>query len=166
MMRVCQKDTCPVGVATQNPELRERFTGKPEYIITFFTLIAEQVREILASLGLRSIDEAVGRVDLLDAREAIDHWKASGLDLTPIQRIEPRPGSSLHCVRPQEHGLDSVLWTSASSSSRAPPSKADRRCRSPLRSPTPTARPEPCSGTKSPCATETTDSRRTRSTSN
>ncbi|MDY3665738.1 MAG: glutamate synthase large subunit [Schaalia hyovaginalis] len=110
MMRVCQKDTCPVGVATQNPELRERFTGKPEYIITFFTFIAEQVREILASLGLRSIDEAVGRVDLLDAGQAIDHWKASGLDLTPIfQRIEPRPGSSLHCVRPQEHGLDSVL---------------------------------------------------------
>lgn len=110
MMRVCQKDTCPVGVATQNPELRARFSGKPEYLITFFTYIAEQVRELLAELGLRSIDEAVGRVDLLDAREAIDHWKAAGLDLAPIfQRIEPRPGSSLHCVRGQEHGLDSVL---------------------------------------------------------
>ncbi len=110
MMRACQKDTCPVGVATQNPELRARFTGKPEYIINFFTYIAEQVREILAELGLRSIDEAVGRVDLLDAREAIDHYKASGLDLAPIfQRIEPRPGSSLHQVRAQEHGLEQVL---------------------------------------------------------
>lgn len=110
MMRVCQKDTCPVGVATQNPELRERFTGKPEYVVNFFTYIAEQFREILASLGLRSIDEAVGRVDLLDVREDVDHWKASGLDIAPIlQRIEPAPGSSLHHVRAQEHGLESVL---------------------------------------------------------
>lgn len=110
MMRVCQKDTCPVGVATQNPELRARYTGKPEYVINFFTYIAEQVRETLAALGLRSIDEAVGRADLLDTKEAIDHWKAQGLDLAPIfQRIEPRPGSSLHQVREQEHGLDDVL---------------------------------------------------------
>lgn len=110
MMRVCQKDTCPVGVATQNPELRSRFTGKPEYIVNFFTYIAEQVREILASLGLRSIDEAVGRVDLLDTRQAVDHWKASGLDLSPIfQRIEPVPGSKMYNVRGQEHGLESVL---------------------------------------------------------
>ena len=110
MMRVCQKDTCPVGVATQNPELRSRFTGKPEYIVNFFTYIAEQVREILASLGLRSIDEAVGRVDLLDTRQAVDHWKASGLDLGPIfQRIEPVPGSKMYNVRGQEHGLESVL---------------------------------------------------------
>ncbi len=110
MMRVCQKDTCPVGVATQNPELRARFSGKPEYVINFFTYIAEQVRELLATLGLRSIEEAVGRTDLLDATEAIDHWKADGLDLTPIfQRIEPRPGSSLHQVRDQEHDLDEVL---------------------------------------------------------
>ena len=110
MMRVCHNDTCPVGVATQNPELRARYSGKPEYVINFFTYIAEQVREILASLGLRSIDEAVGRADLLDAREAIDHWKASGLDLGPIlQRIEPRPGSSLHQTREQQHGLEDVL---------------------------------------------------------
>jgi glutamate synthase (NADPH/NADH) large chain len=110
MMRVCQKDTCPVGVATQNPELRARFTGKPEYVINFFTFIAEQVRELLASLGLRSVEEAVGRSDLLDVSDAIRHWKAKGLDLTPVfQRIEPRPGSSLHQVRPQDHQLDSVL---------------------------------------------------------
>lgn len=110
MMRVCQKDTCPVGVATQNPELRARFSGKPEYLVNFFTYIAEQVRELLASLGLRSIEEAVGRSDLLDVSEAVEHWKASGLDLGPIfQRIEPRPGSSLHQVREQDHGLDDVL---------------------------------------------------------
>ncbi len=110
MMRVCQKDTCPVGVATQNPELRARFTGKPEYVISFFTFIAEQVRELLASLGLRSIEEAVGRSDLLDLTEAITQWKAQGLDLAPVfQRIEPRPGSSLHQVRSQEHNLDNVL---------------------------------------------------------
>ena len=110
MMRVCQKDTCPVGVATQNPELRARYTGKPEYVVNFFTFIAEQVRELLASLGLRSIEEAVGRSDLLDVTEALDHWKANGLDLGPIfQRIEPRPGSSLFQVRAQEHHLEHVL---------------------------------------------------------
>ena len=110
MMRVCQKDTCPVGVATQNPELRARYTGKPEYVISFFTFIAEQVRELLASLGLRSIEEAVGRSDLLDVSEAVDHWKAEGLDLTPVfQRIEPWPGSYLHQVRGQEHALEDVL---------------------------------------------------------
>lgn len=110
MMRVCQKDTCPVGVATQNPELRARYTGKPEYVINFFTYIAEQVRELLASLGLRSLEEAVGRADLLDVSEAVDHWKAEGIDLSPIfQRIEPRPGSALHRVRSQDHGLEEVL---------------------------------------------------------
>lgn len=110
MMRVCQKDTCPVGIATQNPELRSRFSGKPEYVINFFTYIAEQVRELLASLGLRSIEEAVGRADLLDVSEAIEYWKAHGLDLEPIfHRIEPRPGSALHNAQPQDHGLESVL---------------------------------------------------------
>ena len=76
MMRVCHLDTCPVGVATQNPVLRERFTGKPEFVETFFEYIAEEVREILASLGFRSLDEAIGRADLLDTAKAIEHWKA------------------------------------------------------------------------------------------
>ncbi|MGF9662857.1 glutamate synthase large subunit [Arthrobacter crystallopoietes] len=84
MMRVCHLDTCPVGVATQNPELRKRFTGKPEFVVNFFEFIAEEVREILAELGFRSLDEAIGHSELLDSREAIDHWKASGLDLAPI----------------------------------------------------------------------------------
>lgn len=84
MMRVCHLDTCPVGVATQNPVLRERFTGKAEYIVTFMEYIAQEVREYLAALGYRSIDEIVGRAELLDANEAIQHWKARGLNLAPI----------------------------------------------------------------------------------
>ncbi len=84
MMRVCHLDTCPVGVATQNPELRAKFSGKPEFVETFFEYIAEEVREYLAELGFRSIDEAIGRAECLDTRQAVDHWKASGLDLSPI----------------------------------------------------------------------------------
>lgn len=110
MMRKCHLDTCPVGIATQNPVLRQRFAGRPELIITFFRYIAEEVRELLASLGLRSLQEAVGRADLLDVREAIDHWKASGLDLTDtLTMAQPRPGSALHHVRAQDHGLERVL---------------------------------------------------------
>lgn len=84
MMRVCHLDTCPVGVATQNPVLRERFTGKPEFVVNFMEFIAEEVREYLAALGFRSLDEAIGHAELLDVNGAIEHWKASGLDLTPI----------------------------------------------------------------------------------
>ena len=83
MMRVCHLDTCPVGVATQNPELRSRFTGQAEHVVNFFTFIAEEVREILASLGYRSLDEAVGDTAALDLDDAVRHWKAEGLDLTP-----------------------------------------------------------------------------------
>ena len=79
MMRVCHLDTCPVGVATQNPELRARFSGKPEFVETFFEYIAEEVREILAALGFRTMAEAIGRVEVLDVTEAIGHWKAAGL---------------------------------------------------------------------------------------
>ncbi|RLK49222.1 glutamate synthase large subunit [Microbacterium telephonicum] len=84
MMRVCHLDTCPVGVATQNPVLRERFSGKPEFVVNFMEFIAQEVREYLAELGFRSLDEAVGHNELLDVNGAIEHWKASGLDLTPI----------------------------------------------------------------------------------
>ncbi|WP_127129210.1 glutamate synthase large subunit [Georgenia sp. SYP-B2076] len=110
MMRVCHLDTCPVGVATQNPELRKRFTGKAEHVVTFFEFIAQEVRELLASLGLRSIEEAVGQVDLLDTRKAVDHWKASGLDLAPLlAKVEPKEGSALRQVRHQDHGLEKAL---------------------------------------------------------
>ncbi len=110
MMRVCHLDTCPVGVATQNPELRTRFTGKPEFVETFFEFVATEVREYLAALGFRSIDEAVGHVESLDTRAAINHWKAEGLDLAPVlARPEPAPGSALHHVREQDHGLHKAL---------------------------------------------------------
>ena len=110
MMRVCHLDTCPVGIATQNPELRKRFTGQPEFVQNFFEFIAEEVREYLAALGLRSIEEAVGRVDLLDAVVANDHFKAKGLDLSPIL-AEPEEGlpTDRHCSRVQDHGLDRAL---------------------------------------------------------
>jgi glutamate synthase (NADPH) large chain len=88
MMRVCHLDTCPVGVATQNPELRKKFTGKPEFVETFFEYIAEEVRELLASLGFKSLEDAIGQVELLDTKSAIAHWKASGLDLSPLL-VEP-----------------------------------------------------------------------------
>ncbi|HEX2551360.1 MAG TPA: glutamate synthase-related protein, partial [Nocardioidaceae bacterium] len=110
MMRVCHLDTCPVGVATQNPELRKRFTGRPEFVVTFFEFLAEQVREYLAELGFRSLDEAIGHAELLDTRKAVDHWKASGLDLAPLLVVPELPeGASLRKVRDQDHGLDVAL---------------------------------------------------------
>jgi glutamate synthase (NADPH/NADH) large chain len=110
LMRVCHLDTCPVGVATQNPELRRRFTGKPEFVVRFFEFIAQEVREYLASLGFRSLDEAVGHAELLDPRAAIAHWKAAGLDLTPVLYVpELDAGAARHCVTGQDHGLDRAL---------------------------------------------------------
>jgi glutamate synthase (NADPH) large chain len=110
MMRVCHLDTCPVGIATQNPRLRERFTGKPEFVENFFRFLAQEVREVLASLGLRTLDEAVGRVDLLDFRPAVDHWKGHGLDLSAVlhQPLIPA-GAALRRVREQDHQLDRSL---------------------------------------------------------
>ena len=86
LMRVCHLDTCPVGVATQNPELRARFTGKPEFVETFFEYLAQEVREYLSELGFRSLDEAIGHSELLDVDRAIEHWKADGLDLVARAR--------------------------------------------------------------------------------
>ena len=100
MMRVCHLDTCPVGVATQNPELRSRFTGQAEHVVNFFTFIAEEVREILASLGYRRLDEAVGDTAALDLDGAVQHWKAEGLDLTPVLR-----GPDFDAEAPRRHGV-------------------------------------------------------------
>ncbi|CAB4648832.1 unannotated protein [freshwater metagenome] len=108
MMRVCHLDTCPVGVATQNPELRKRFTGKPEFVETFFEYIAEEVREILASLGFKTLQEAIGHVEYLDTKQAVDHWKASGLDLTPLL-ARPDVESALYQTTTQDHGLANAL---------------------------------------------------------
>jgi len=110
MMRVCHLDTCPVGIATQNPVLRERFSGQPEFVETFFEYIATEVRELLAELGLRSLDEAIGAVELLDARRAIDHWKAAGLDLTPILAVpDIDPDAPRRNTTGQDHGLEHAL---------------------------------------------------------
>ena len=116
MMRVCHLDTCPVGVATQNPVLRERFSGQADHVVNFFEFIAEEVRELLAQLGFRSIDEAIGQVGTLDIVGAIDHWKASGLDLTPILHQASRHGEfgqfedqDLRNTKAQDHGLDKAL---------------------------------------------------------
>ncbi|GAA0968664.1 glutamate synthase large subunit [Actinocorallia libanotica] len=110
MMRVCHLDTCPVGVATQNPVLRERFSGKPEFVVNFFEFIAQEVRELLAELGFRSLDEAIGHAEVLQTREAVAHWKASGLDLTPIfHRPELPEGTALRRTTGQDHGLEKAL---------------------------------------------------------
>jgi glutamate synthase (NADPH/NADH) large chain len=110
MMRVCHLDTCPVGVATQNPELRKRFSGKPEFVVTFFEFIARQVREYLAELGFRSMDEAIGHAEMLDTTAAVQHWKASGLDLSRLLTVpEVAPGAPRRCVAPQDHGLEKAL---------------------------------------------------------
>jgi glutamate synthase (NADPH/NADH) large chain len=110
LMRVCHLDTCPVGVATQNPVLRKRFSGKPEFVVNFFEFIAEEVRELLAELGFRSLDEAIGQADALDVTKAVDHWKASGLDLSPVLHVPELPeGASRRNTAGQDHGLDKAL---------------------------------------------------------
>ena len=110
MMRVCHLDTCPVGIATQNPELRARYTGKPEFVETFFEYVAEEVREHLAALGFRSIKEAVGHAESLKVDKAIEHWKASGMDLTPILTVVEDPtGGTPYNSATQDHGLDKAL---------------------------------------------------------
>ncbi|KUH97666.1 glutamate synthase subunit alpha [Mycolicibacterium acapulense] len=113
MMRVCHLDTCPVGVATQNPELRARFTGKPEFVENFFRFIAEDIRKYLAELGFRTLDEAIGHAELLDTDEGVQHWKTQGLDLSPIFAApadghtgQPAPRRK---VRDQYHALDQAL---------------------------------------------------------
>ena len=108
MMRVCHLDTCPVGVATQNPELRKKFTGKPEFVETFFEYIAEEVRELLAQLGFRKLEDAIGQVEVLDTKAATEHWKASGLDLSPIL-VSPKANAVRSNTSQQDHGLTAAL---------------------------------------------------------
>ncbi len=110
MMRACQKNTCPQGIATQDPELRARFTGKPEHVINFFMFIAEEVRELLAELGFHTIEEAVGHVECLDQDDAVSHWKTDGIDLSNVLiQPGPVPGTVLHKTIEQNHELDKAL---------------------------------------------------------
>ncbi len=151
MMRKCHLNTCPVGVATQDPVLRAKFAGKPEHVVNFFFFIAEEVRQIMAQLGVRKFDDLIGRADLLDTRKGIAHWKARGLDFSRLfaQPKVPADVPRFHCEE-QDHRLDRSLdkvlieksraitasrrttgWrrrsTTASSSSRSPLSSAARR---------------------------------------
>src|ERR1019366_6012976 len=110
MMRVCHLNTCPVGVATQDPELRKKFTGKPEFVENFFRYIAQEVREYMAQLGFRTMDEMIGRVDRMNLRPAVDHWKAKGLDSSAILYPPAVPAASpRRCVTKQDHGLADAL---------------------------------------------------------
>ena len=110
MMRVCHLDTCPVGIATQNPTLRSRFSGKPEFVVNFFEYIAEEVREYLAQLGFRTLKEAVGHVEMIDARKAVEHWKAKGLDISPMLEVPQNPYNQTPFMSvAQDHGLGEAL---------------------------------------------------------
>jgi glutamate synthase (NADPH/NADH) large chain len=110
MMRVCHLNTCPVGIATQDPELRKKFEGKPEHVVNFMMFIASELREYMAQLGFRTVDEMVGRVECLDTNEAIKHWKASNIDLSQIlYKPLVGPDVALHNIQQQDHGLDKAL---------------------------------------------------------
>jgi glutamate synthase (NADPH) large chain len=110
MMRVCHLNTCPVGIATQDPVLREKFEGKPEHVVNFMMFIADELREYMAQLGFRTVAEMVGHVECLDANDAIEHWKARNVDLSNIlRRPDAGPDEPLHCVELQDHGLERAL---------------------------------------------------------
>jgi glutamate synthase (NADPH/NADH) large chain len=110
MMRKCHLNTCPVGVATQDPVLRKRFTGQPEHVINYFFFVAEELREIMASLGFKTLNEMIGRVDKLNMNKAVSHWKAKGVDLSRIlYSVTAKPGVAIHHREKQNHGLESAL---------------------------------------------------------
>ncbi len=110
MMRKCHLNTCSVGIATQDPVLRKQFQGQPEHVINFFFFLAEQVRQYMAELGFRRVDDMIGRVDMLDVQPAVDHWKARGLDFSAILYNPPTPSRvARRCVQPQDHGLEQAL---------------------------------------------------------
>ncbi|HIJ94942.1 MAG TPA: glutamate synthase large subunit [Desulfuromonadales bacterium] len=110
MMRVCQSNTCPTGVATQDPELRKKFSGKPEYVVNFMQYVAQELREIMAQLGFRTLNEMVGRCDVLEPKKAIEHWKAQGLDFSGMLH-QPKVGLDVghYCTDQQDHGLEKSI---------------------------------------------------------
>lgn len=111
MMRKCHLNTCPVGIATQDEELRKKFDGKPEHVVNYLFFVAEEARELMASLGFRTINEMIGRVDVLDTDDAVEHWKARGINLGPVltPAVKPRPEVEVYCTQTQDHGLDRAL---------------------------------------------------------
>jgi glutamate synthase (ferredoxin) len=110
MMRVCHLDTCPVGVATQNPELRKKYSGDPGHVVNYMKFIATEIREYMAKLGFRTINEMIGRTDKLEMRKALDHWKAKGLDLSKVFTKPDVPADfGTYCQMDQDHGLENSL---------------------------------------------------------
>ncbi len=110
MMRKCHLNTCPVGVATQNPELRKRFTGLPEHVVNYFFFVAEELRQIMADMGFRTVEEMVGRVDRIDMKRAVSHWKAHGIDLSKLlHQVKPVEGHELYRTETQDHGLEAAM---------------------------------------------------------
>ena len=135
MMRKCHLNTCPVGVATQDPVLRARFQGKPEHVINFFFFVAEEVREYMAALGFRSFAEMIGKTEILDKSEAIDHWKAKGLDFTRIfHKPEVPKEVAIYNSERQDHHLDKVLDRKLIELAAAGASRRRSRSRSSCRS--------------------------------
>ena len=111
MMRKCHLNTCPVGIATQDPVLREKFTGSPDHVVNYLFMVAEDTRQLMADLGFRTINEMIGRTDVLEARSAVDHWKADGLDLAPIlaPAFRPHADVDVYCTQTQDHGLEKAI---------------------------------------------------------
>ena len=166
MMRVCHLNTCPVGIATQDPRLRKKFEGKPEHVVNFMTFIAEELREIMAELGFRTVDEMVGRVDRLDVRDVSDHWKAKGVDLSAIlHKPDVPPSVAIRCVESQDHGLEKALDNGRSSSAAGRRSSGASRWRSICRSATSTGRPARCCRPRCRAGTARTACRPARSRS-
>ena len=164
MMRVCHLNTCPAGVATQDPQLRAKFAGKPEHVVNFMKFIAEDMRELMAALGFRTIEEMIGRTDRLEARKAVDHWKAKGLDFSKIlYQPDVAPEIGRFCSMKQDHGIDRSLdMTRRSSRSPSPRSSAARRSSPSSRFGTSTASPARSPPAKSRRSTAPRASRRTR----
>ncbi|MEY3675071.1 MAG: Ferredoxin-dependent glutamate synthase 1 [Pseudomonadota bacterium] len=127
MMRKCHLNTCPVGVATQDPVLRQKFSGKPEHVVNYFFFIAEEVRHIMAQLGIAKFDDLIGRADLLDMKQGVEHWKAKGLDFSRLLAMPPVPqGTALYHTQTQDHGLDKALDKRLIEKSRAAIDKGEK----------------------------------------
>ena len=158
MMRKCHLNTCPVGVATQDPVLRKRFVGKPEHVINFFFFVAEEVRELMAAMGFRTFDEMVGQMQMLDRRQVIEHWKAKGLDFSKLF-FKPQAGNgvAIHHYEAQDHKIHAILDRRLIAQARAALERgAPLRIVTAIR--TPIAPPARCSRARSPNATAMTGS--------
>ena len=169
MMRVCHLNTCPVGVATQDPELRARFSGKPEHVVNYMIMVAEEARGLMAALGIKRFGDLVGRTELLSQNDAIDHWKASSIDLTPLLAVPPKavnaPRGFVSGDAKQAAGRRSRSTSASCSARRGPRSRTAPRSASRPPSPTSTSPSGAASPTRSWSPAAPTASRTTRSSS-